>query len=244
MRSAQVQLHMAAAEAQGDRLLRIGENFGDVAQHAAADDGADVLVRAVDGLAAQRKAEAVERDDAHFAFADLHQAAGQNRSALIDGDRKDRPADHVAQHALGHRKGRPLDLRQLRVFDGIHARDRCAGGGAADRRLKPVGNRKLCRAGGQLAHDLAKQLAREDDAALLCKGRGDRRLDAQRKIRAGQAQALVAGFKEDALQNLLGGADGQRAADDGEARVQIVGIAGKAHIHQPPWGSSSIYIQQ
>ena len=122
-----------------------------------------------------------------------------------------------------------LDLRQLRVFHRVKAVDRGADARAADRRLHPLADGDVARAARQLADDFAEQLARQNSASFLGERRGKGGFDTQREIGAGQAQTFIAGFKKDAFQNRLGGAHGQRAADDGEGGIQFVGIADKTH---------------
>ena len=220
---------MALGEAQGDGFRRIRQNLRDVAQNAAADNGADRGGRAGDVLLAQREAEAVQRDDAHFAGVNFHQAAGQNRAALILRDGEQGAADHVLERVLGELEALALDLRQFRVFHRVKAVDRGAHARAADRRLHPLADGDVARAARQLADDFAEQLARQNGAAFLAERRGQQGFDAQRQIGAGEAKPFVAGLKQDAFQNRLGGAHGQRAADDGEGGIQFVGIADETH---------------
>ena len=182
-----------------------------------------------DVLLAQREAEADQRDDAHFAGVDFHQAAGQNRAALILRDGEQGAADHILERVLGELEALALDLRQLRVFHRVKAVDRGADARAADRRLHPLADGDVARAARQLADDFAEQLARQNGAAFLAERRGQQGFNAQCQIGAGEAEPFVAGLKQDALQNRLGGAHGQRAADDGEGGIQFVGIADKTH---------------
>ena len=174
----------------------------------------------------------------------LHQASGQNRAAFILRDGKERAADHILQRVLGQREALALDLRQLRIFDRIKAGDCRADACTADGRLHALADGDIAGAAGELTDDFAEQLARQNSASFLGKRRGKGGFDTQREIRAGQAQTFIAGFKKDAFQNRLGGAHGKRAADNGKGSIEFIGIADKSHFIKPPWGSSSIYVQQ
>ena len=226
--------HVGVVQMEGSHFVGVFHDVGQLGHDTAGDDGLDffLIIRQheVAVIALQRQTETVQTHQMQLGAADLHQAAGKSLTALLHGDGEGHFGDHVLQLALrevkGEGAGQILHLGEL-------VRGYAGDGGtaltAANGDHHPFVHGKGDGAFGQLADDLRQQTAGKNDLTGLGHGGGHLGLDAQGTVRALQQHAVFIAGKQNAFENLHGGAGTQRPGGVLQAVEQILGGTFKLH---------------